>query len=950
MASLTRFVRQNVDPEEYYKSIFPGVTWSAGSDETRVLSPFTKEKIPSLSINRNTGAWYSFCADDQYGGNSIISFYAAYYECTNKTAAREIYHKYIHPVIPERQVQSWMKKLRGTPSALAYLRRRLLSKRIVQHYKLGWDGTRITIPIRNEFGLCINAKLCTPLSKEKKFKMLNYRDKKKDVSYGSPVTLFPLSVLLEKTNDFIVVCEGEWDTLALLSIGIPAITSTAGGKSWPHNLSWLFKYKDVVLAYDNDKPGVKYGKRVIRQLLDIAKSIKQITVPKKYGKDVTDYMTKKKSMRNRKAWVALVSKCKLLVDNPTEEETPSEESIRVPLDQSSQSKWFGQRIQLEALITGKDTSPYLLPEKFRVSCDSDCEDCPLAKDGKGFCECDVETTSPDVLTMINTTKGATRQKLLNMVGIQKGRDCKAEITILKTFNIECVLLIPTLDSGSKEYVVRPAYYVGYGLRANKAYRFEGVLLPHPKDQHTTYLFDLAEPVQDEIETFELTELAKKKLIRLRPKNLKYLAYLHNIAEWQSRNITKILERPDLHIAVDLVYHSVQAFWFNKEFVPRGMLDVLILGDTRCGKGYVTERLSRYYGLGEIASGDNCSFAGLVGGLQQIGNSWRITWGLIPLNNKRIVIIDETSSLSEKDIGRMSRIRSEGVAEIVKIIRETTHADTRLIWLANPRSGQPISTYNTGVEAVRELIGAVEDISRFDFVLTLASNEVPSETINAPTTHSIEDSDKYSKELCRALILWAWSRTPNQVKFTDKATKRIINMAIEFGQTYSPIIPLVQAENIRLKIAKISATVAVKTLSVDSSFTNLIIKRKHVDCAGQILRLFYNKASMSYDLFSKTTIAASEITETQKISKAIDTYSEDSYSTVTGLLELQKISTDSLTDYVGDWQNAKMLIGELVQLRCLSRVENTNNYQKNPDFRLWLRKKQKKMSGRKNEKT
>jgi len=948
MASLTRFVQQNVDPEKYYKSIFPEVTWSAGSDETRVLSPFTKEKVPSLSINRNTGAWYSFCADDQYGGNSIISFHAAYYECTNKTAAREIYHKYIHPVIPERQVQNWMKKLRKTPSALAYLRRRLLSKRIVQHYNLGWDGTRITIPIRNEFGLCINAKLCDPLPKGKKFKMLNYRDKEKDVSYGSPTTLFPLSAL-ERADDFIVICEGEWDALALLSIGIPAITSTSGGKSWPRNHNHLFKHKDVVVAYDNDEPGVKGSKKVIRQLLDVAKSTKRITIPKRYGKDVTDYMTKKRSMRNREAWIALVGRCELLADNPTEEETLSEESIRVPLDQSSQSEWFGQRIQLEALITGKDTSPYLLPEKFRVSCDLDCEDCPLAKDGKGFRECNVETTSPDVLTMINATKGATRQKLLSMVGIQKGRDCKAEIKVLKAFNIECILLIPTLDSGSKEYVVRPAYYVGYGLRANKAYQFEGVLLPHPKDQHTTYLFDSAKPVQDEIETFELTELAKKKLIKFRPKNLKYLAYLHNIAEWQSRNITKILERPDLHIAVDLVYHSVQAFWFNKEFVPRGMLDVLILGDTRCGKGYVTERLSRYYGLGEIASGDNCSFAGLVGGLQQIGSNWRITWGLIPLNNKRIVIIDETSSLSEKDIGRMSRIRSEGVAEIVKIIRETTHADTRLIWLANPRSGQPISTYNTGVEAVRELIGAVEDISRFDFVLTLASNEVPSETINAPTIHSIKDSDKYSKELCRALILWAWSRTPNQIKFTDKATKKIINMAIEFGQTYSPIIPLVQAENIRLKIAKISATVAVKTLSVDSSFTNLIIKRKHVDCAGQILRLFYNKASMSYDLFSKTTIAASEITETQRISKAIDTYSENNHSTVTGLLELQKISTDSLTDYVGDWQNAKMLIGELVQLRCLSRVENTNNYQKNPDFRLWLRKKQKKMSRRKNEK-
>jgi DNA replicative helicase MCM subunit Mcm2 (Cdc46/Mcm family) len=172
-----------------------------------------------------------------------------------------------------------------------------------------------------------------------------------------------------------------------------------------------------------------------------------------------------------------------------------------------------------------------------------------------------------------------------------------------------------------------------------------------------------------------------------------------------------------------------------------MLDILVLGDTRCGKGYVAQGLSRHYGLGDIASGDSCSFAGLVGGLQQIRNSWRITWGLLPLNNNRLVIIDEASSMSPDDIARMSRIRSEGVAEIVKIIRESTQANTRLIWLANPRSGRPILSYNTGVQAVKELVGAVEDISRFDIVLTLATNEVPSEVINAVVSGETDDKKK-----------------------------------------------------------------------------------------------------------------------------------------------------------------------------------------------------------------
>ena len=301
----------------------------------------------------------------------------------------------------------------------------------------------------------------------------------------------------------------------------------------------------------------------------------------------------------------------------------------------------------------------------------------------------------------------------------------------------------------------------------------------------------------------------------------------SIAEWQSRNVTKIFDRPDLHIAVDLAYHSAPAFTFNREFIHRGMLDILILGDTRCGKGFVTERLQKYYGLGEIASGENCSFAGLIGGIQQIAGRWLITWGLIPLNHKRIVIIDEVSSMSEADINKMSRVRSEGVAEISKILRESTVANTRLIWLANPRSGRPIVTYNTGVEALKELIGANEDISRFDFAMTVAANEVDTEIINTIAEYDTSDKRKYPAELCKNLVLWVWSRKDDQIKFTSSSVKKIIEISKKLGDKYSSSIPLVQVENIRIKVAKISAAIAGRTFSTDDDCKSIIINSKPV---------------------------------------------------------------------------------------------------------------------------
>ena len=774
ITSLARYVRKNVDPEEYYKAMFPEVSWSAGSDETKVLSPFVDEKVPSLSLNRDTGAWYSFCASDERGGNSIVSFQAAYEEYSNKEAAQDIFHKFIHPVVPDNVIRRGVRKLWKTPTVLKYLRKRLLSKKIVRSYKLGWDGVRIMMPVYNEFGLCINIKLCDPKPKGSIPKMLNYTSPKESRSYGSPTMLHPVENLLELSSDEpIYICEGEWDTLAMLSIGIIAVTSTAGAGTWPSSYNELFRAKDVVIVYDNDLPGRTGAKRICRQLLNIAKTIKQLEVPKKCGKDVTDYMTSNSRMRERESWQSWVDKTKMLVDNPEELITPQAEAIQVSLDQASQARWYGQRIRVEALITGKDHSPYLLPQKFRVSCDGSCEACPIAERNEGFKDYELEISDTLILRMIDATYETNRSRLLHIAGIKTTKDCKAKIDNLKAFNIEHLLLIPTLDSESKEYVMRSAYYIGHGLRSNKAYQFEGVITTSPRDQHVVYLFDSAKPVQDEVETFELSESLKKRLLCFRPKKISYLAKMQSIADWQTRNITKILDRPDLHIAVDLAFHSVSSFYFNKEFIPRAMLDILILGDTRCGKGYVTERLSKYYKLGEIASGDNCSFAGLVGGLQQMGTSWRITWGLIPLNHRRLVIIDEASSLDPKEIGRLSRIRSEGVAEIVKIIRETTQANTRLIWLANPRSGMAMSTYNTGVEAIKELIGTIEDISRFDFALTVASSEVPSETINAPALYDTSDSDKFTPELCQALILWAWSRSPSQVHLVIKLQKVLL---------------------------------------------------------------------------------------------------------------------------------------------------------------------------------
>lgn len=943
LSSLAEYIRANVSAKAYYESVFPSVRWPDGGVEPRVKSPFREDRSPSMSVNPVTGAWCDHGGKDKFAGNSILSFHAALeFDGHHQDAARDLYATWIHPVIDDKLIRSWHRKLKETPSFLRYVvKDRFVSMEVIEQLQLGTTGDRIVFPVKNEFGMFVDAKLYLPgARKGGPPKMIHYTTKSESRSFGSPTVLYPISALTSTSPDEpVIVTEGEWDMAALITVGMIAVTGTGGCKSWPKQYNELFRSRDVAIAYDNDEEGEEYYPRVVKNLQDTAKSIKHIAIPKAVGKDVTDWIRAKPLMRRDEMWRRVIAKASVVVDNPSEyvDRVPTPQ---VALDQASRAEHFHKRIRVDALVTGKDTAPYILPKRFRVTCSKKCDECPLADSVKPFREKSVDTSDPEVLSMIDAHKATVKKTMITLAGLPIKPQCRHQCEVVETFNVEQLLLIPTLDDKTSQYVVRPSYFVGHGLRSNRAYRFEGVTTVSPESQHATHLFDKAQPVQGEVETFELTTEIKSKLKKFQCTEGTSVSRLRNhlraIAAWQSRHVTKILKRDDLHTAVDIAFHSVAAFKFNGEPVPRGMIDALILGDTRCGKGKVTEGLTHYYGLGEVASGENCSFAGLVGGCESIGKRFIVKWGIIPLNNGRLVVIDEASALSEEEFGHMSRVRSEGVAEISKIVREQTQANTRLLWLSNPRSGRPITSYNNGVQAIKELVGANEDISRFDFALTVASNEVASSVIN--TVHSSDeplDPNKYPKDLCRSLVLWAWSRTVDQVEFTTEATKEIIDEALAFGQAYSSAIPLVQSENIRIKLAKVSAAIAARVFSTDDG-TILKVERVHVQAACSLLREFYSKSSMGYDTYSSAMNEKLTVQDPSRLVTIFAQLGDVRSKAVRGMLELQQITADTLSDFIGDLMTAKTLLSDLVQAGCITRFERGNWYFKTQAFNQWLR--------------
>ena len=75
-----------------------------------------------------------------------------------------------------------------------------------------------------------------------------------------------------KQKKVLYICEGEPDTLPLLSCRFQAITNTAGAGSIPkdengrYDLDFLSKFKEIIICYDNDDSGKKGSKKLAKEI------------------------------------------------------------------------------------------------------------------------------------------------------------------------------------------------------------------------------------------------------------------------------------------------------------------------------------------------------------------------------------------------------------------------------------------------------------------------------------------------------------------------------------------------------------------------------------------------------------------------------------------------------------------------------------------------------------
>jgi hypothetical protein len=520
---------------------------------------------------------------------------------------------------------------------------------------------------------------------------------------------------------------------------------------------------------------------------------------------------------------------------------------------------------------------------------------------------EIATHDPVMAKFFDAKEPARKKTLKEFIGAK----CIDQLTIeeVESWSAEELVVKNSVEERTEDtddQTQRRIYAVGaHATPVNITARILGSQLADPRDGRGLFQAWAIEPVKTNIETFELTPELREELAIFQPEGEQTpLQKMGEIARDLAANVTQIYGRTDLHLAYDLVWHSAMDFTFQGKRVGKGWLEALVVGDTRTGKTEAAERLADHYRAGTVTSCEGATFAGLVGGAQQLASKWMVTWGVIPLNDRRLVVLDEMTGLRDRNvIENMSSIRSSGKAQISKIAAAETNARTRLIWLTNPPEAMRLSEIHGGggLAAIPKLITNPEDVARFDFALSAASEDVSTELIN--TNEHEKVPHVYTSDLCAALVMWVWSRKADQVSILAPVQQRIINQAKALGARYVPEPPLIQSENIRVKLTRLSVAIAARLFSTNEDGSKIIVRSEHVDAAVTFLDWIYDRPFFGYKARSAKELRAQERAQANKakVREYLLHHQEDVLATLQ--MVDSKFKTRDFSDFAGLSQEA-----------------------------------------------
>lgn len=645
-------------------------------------------------------------------------------------------------------------------------------------------------------------------------------------------------------NKITLICAGEKDMAIARSNGFNAITITGGERALPLPIEY-FRDRKVAICYDNDEAGLEGAKGLANALLKVAKEVKVVTnfheVCSEKGEDITDFFMK--YGKTRQDLIDYIKATKPY--EYTEVEKKKRELPIVTLHQASTPQYTNKLVKTNIQVVATMDQVFTVPtsvvaEKTRLSNKDDT----MAKGDIREWKLSEDNVA-DLLHLIdnNFKEETIKDNLKTRMFIPaKERNILIKRLAEETVYKACVTdLFETqdVDIQPMEYT---CYSLGTKLESGKKYLVTHKIIPHPyKGQQLIMLITSAEQASDSVSNFRITPEVKKHLDVFKDIHEQTIERKVNVIARKVKGLLGYNGNDTLIQTIDLSYHTALAFNFGPFKNVRGYLETLIVGESRMGKSSTATALQRTYGLGAFVSlaGNSATVAGLVGGSNKTATGFQTRAGVIPQNHKGLIIFEELGKCSASVLTELTDIRSSNEVRIARVSGTMVlPAWVRMITLTNTKhinnQIKPIASYPNGISIITELVPTAEDIARYDLMVVLGDRG------NTNINPLWEPEEPFSTEAYRTRIRWIWSRTPEQIIFSDSVKQQIINEANELNKEFDCHIKIFGTEAWK-KICRLAIAIAGYCVCTDDTYENIVVTSSCVTAAVKFLRQIYDNS-------------------------------------------------------------------------------------------------------------
>lgn len=536
------------------------------------------------------------------------------------------------------------------------------------------------------------------------------------------------------------------------------------------------------------------------------------------------------------------------------------------------AEYFMKKIRCVAHIIGFGDKPYSIPLRVKVTCShvesnidthqKFCEMCSMPNfadnrlEGEILREPYVRTVPIDPLryglSFVNISDNMKRGLIRAISGIF--RECKCwsyeeeskgtlREVILRTSITSDALSSWADKRVEKEKVDRQMAFMVHAADddfftgCNLDVELIGIPVSSPKDQSIYFAITEISDGYSELDKFKMTKELYEQLKDFRVGLGESIwDKLKERCEYLGNNVTLIRDRFFLHLAVDLVYHSLPHLKLGeKDKMERGMMQLLIVGDPSQGKSDVPRYLRNHYDLGKFHEGSSTGRTGLLYTIDVSGKTRLLRWGALPQQDMRLIIVDEFQQVDIKDREQLTGPRTHGIVEVSRAMSGTAFARARMIFSANPgNSTGRVEGYNYGVNAITSIFPKQQDVRRLDAALLLRGGEVDLDKVNMINRE--DDENKiYTSSNCHNLLLWAWTRTADKIVWDELALEKLFEYSTAISKLFECDISLAEAHDMRYRLGRIAQAVAAMVFSTDSVGDKIYIFKEHVTIAAEFMR-------------------------------------------------------------------------------------------------------------------